>query len=441
MRVWSGRARSKEAISRSTDKNDLLDEWLMEGQNWFVRNGIFLLFVSFTLSFSCVFFLKFPDTIKIKIKILTKNPPIRVVARMSGKIQKLTSKEGEMVWAGQTICLLDNPASFKDIKTLKALMANIITELKTKSRDRFISLPSLQVGELQVTYTHLCQSIRDFKFVASHGYSEKSISRLNLQYKLTSLQNEQLKKQSALLLNQLHLEYRSFYADSLLFSQNVISLKEFEESKKKWIRQNVELSQHNNNVLDNSLHEQELKKSVSDVRDEGFVTTNRILDAINQDLQKLFSELANWENKYLVESPINGRLTFTKYWTENQFVRAGDTVVIISPVKQNYIGKGTMPVDRAGKVKIGNLVLVRLAAYPSEDFGMIQGRVSSISSVAENDVYIVSISLNDALITTSHKMIPQQPELQGEGEISSVPKSIFNRLIDPLISKRSEVSF
>lgn len=93
-------------------------------------------------------------------------------------------------------------------------------------------------------------------------------------------------------------------------------------------------------------------------------------------------------------------MTFTNYWNENQFVTSGDPVFSIVPKsKEELVGRAMLPIERSGKVKTGQRVIVRLANYPDQEFGIVNGTLSTVSLVPMENNYMVEITFPDGLIS------------------------------------------
>ena len=106
--------------------------------------------------------------------------------------------------------------------------------------------------------------------------------------------------------------------------------------------------------------------------------------------------------------------------------------VVITHQQSSYTVKGTMPAEGAWKVKTGQKVLIRLIAYPYEEYGLLQGTVMlTEANVADTD-FQVSIHLDDLLHTTTGKDIPVQPRLDGTAEIMTEDKSVLQRMFGKL---------
>lgn len=74
---------------------------------------------------------------------------------------------------------------------------------------------------------------------------------------------------------------------------------------------------------------------------------NNLLINIRKILKELAGELAMWEYKYVIRTPVSGKVSLFTYWTQNQYVKAGDVLAIIAaPFSETFV-KGTIPTPKA----------------------------------------------------------------------------------------------
>lgn len=104
----------------------------------------------------------------------------------------------------------------------------------------------------------------------------------------------------------------------------------------------------------------------------------------------------------------------------------------VKPEQFSYTVKGTMSASGAWKVKTGQKALIRLTAYPYEEYGLLQGTVMFTEANMTDTNFQVSISLDHLLHTTTGKEIPVQPRLDGTAEIMTEDKSVLQRMFGRL---------
>lgn len=137
----------------------------------------------------------------------------------------------------------------------------------------------------------------------------------------------------------------------------------------------------------------------------------------------------------VLKSRVDGIVSVGKYWSINQNVKAGDQVLNIIPqFTDKPVGKITLPMAGAGKVKVGQLVNIKLTNYPYIEYGMLHGTIRTISAVPDQGNYYVEIELKKGLITNYNKMLPFAQEMTGNAEIITDDMRLLERLIGPVYS-------
>jgi len=154
-------------------------------------------------------------------------------------------------------------------------------------------------------------------------------------------------------------------------------------------------------------------------------------------VSQLKAGIQAWEMSYVLMSPIDGKITFTRYWVSNQNVQAGEEVFTVIPMTASrHIGKAMLPVARSGKVKAGQQVNVRIDNFPDNEFGMIKGIVNHISLVptvvGNSTYYVVEIGLPEGLQTNYRQELPYLPNMLGIADIITDDLSLLERFVMPM---------
>jgi len=140
---------------------------------------------------------------------------------------------------------------------------------------------------------------------------------------------------------------------------------------------------------------------------------------------------------YVLMSPIDGKITFTRYWVSNQNVQGGEEVFTVIPLSESQIiGKAMLPVARSGKVKAGQKVNIRLDNFPDSEFGMLKGVVQNISLVPTAsggmNFYVVEIEIPEGLYTNYKKELHSLPNMSGMADIITEDMSLLERFVMPM---------
>ena len=139
-----------------------------------------------------------------------------------------------------------------------------------------------------------------------------------------------------------------------------------------------------------------------------------MLQNLRQASLNLEAQLSAWAAAYLLTSPIEGKVSFFKYWTQNQFVKSGTELMLITPQTRKVFGYVYLSSAGFGKIKVGQTARIRLDGFPYEEFGSVKGVVAAKSDAAREGNYLVKIDLPDGLQTNYEKELHFTQDMQGE---------------------------
>ena len=186
-----------------------------------------------------------------------------------------------------------------------------------------------------------------------------------------------------------------------------------------YLQKKKEVETYRRTAIENSLTLSEREKQVAELEYELLQKSRTYRDAIQQALANIQNTLKTWQQTYLLTAPIPGKLNYLRELTENQFIRASDTLFTVTPGHQPYIGIVTFGVQGMGKLKTGQEVLIRLDDYPYQEYGLVRGRVQQLAPTSSRRQYRALIALPNGLRSRQHADQPLRfrPELTGTAEI------------------------
>ena len=164
---------------------------------------------------------------------------------------------------------------------------------------------------------------------------------------------------------------------------------------------------------------------------------------LEQSRQQLLAQIAQWREQYVIISPTEGRVSLQRYGSCHQHVSAGEIIASVVPEgKLSVIGRMQVPSASFGKVQIGQRVLVKLKGFPYMEFGVLHGKVHSISEVPEQHqtesgtsiLYTVEVQFPSNLRTTYHRELPLIQQMDGTGEIVTKEMRLIEQFIHPIVS-------
>lgn len=160
---------------------------------------------------------------------------------------------------------------------------------------------------------------------------------------------------------------------------------------------------------------------------------------IKNDIHKSFSEtelqVKVWEDLHVIKSPQNGSVNYLGYIDKNQFVVENKLVLTIVPKIYGIHGQIKARSFGLGRIVKGQSVNIKLDNYPVNEYGLLKGKVERISNGADDEgLYMVDVSLPNALLTSYKKEIIFTPDMKGQADIvirnSSLLERFFNNIKD-----------
>ncbi len=133
-----------------------------------------------------------------------------------------------------------------------------------------------------------------------------------------------------------------------------------------------------------------------------------------------------------VQTPLIAKVTGRTYLLKGIENNPKAWMLLVVPKVVNFEVQLKLPLFGAGKVKKEQRVLVKLDAYPFDEFGFLEGEISEIVPVAIDNYYRANVKLNNGLQTNTGKILPIQSLLQGTAEIMLDDKKISNRIFGTL---------
>jgi multidrug efflux pump subunit AcrA (membrane-fusion protein) len=401
--------------------------------------GTTVMFSVFVLLIFFSWLIRYPDTIPSPVTITTFNPPLTLVSKVTGNIKHLYLREKERVSAGQLIAVMETTASISEIDLLKSITDTI--SIPSVIQPRFLPLLS-ELGELQVYYASFLKNLSDLYNYNKNDLFGGRISSLNVEInRIQEYINNLIVKEKLVFENQ-KLEAGKYSRDSLLLVSKSIAYADLEKSHQALLRTSIELQQVRLDHSEKAIELAEKQQILQDYVISRVEEKDKLISVLDESFMNLKAQIGIWENTYLLKSPINGTVSFTKFWNTNQSVIKDEAVVNIIPLEPgDFIGRINLKMQRSGKVKPGQSVNIKLAGYPYLEYGMVRGVVKSKSLVPSGDAYIIEISLPDGLSTMYGIKLDFNQNMQGTAEVMTANIRLLQKIVNPfryLISRNKK---
>ena len=424
----------KKELKEVELRSEELQEVMGKIPPWILRWGTAVLFGVVVILLVGSSFFTYPDVIQAPIQLTGSTPPAGIIAFSSGKLDMLNTENNQIVQAGDYLAVIHNPAQTDDVLYLKTFLNELDVE-----NDSVFVLPEKnpQLGNLQSLYASFHTLLFQYnEYIRQQYYpiriqmTKERIVRYQEQYRSLLRQQKMTEEQTALI-------DRNYERSATLYEQGGISGKELDESRSRQLQGLLSEESMFSTINNMRIQMAQLNESLIDMEYQYTEKTNDFRSQIRSMVSQLKANIRTWEMSYVLMSPIDGKITFTRYWVSNQNVQSGEEVFTVIPVLESrLIGKAMLPVARSGKVKIGQKANLRLDNFPDNEFGMLKGIVLNISLVPTvsggNTYYVVEIALPDGLYTNYKKELPYLPNMQGVAEIITEDISLLGRFIMPM---------
>jgi multidrug resistance efflux pump len=411
-------------------RSEEVQEILTRVPHWMIRWGnIVVLLVLFSMMFGA-YFIKYPDIVTTQVIITTQNPPEKLVARTSGKIAEILVEDRTEVNPKTALAIIENTANYIDVLQLKKCVDSVSLN-KEQFNFPFENFSAMQLGEIQNAFT-----LFEKDYIAYD--LNRNLQPYSVEKTAQGLETNQLKErllltqqQYQISQNELQLKKQELERFKKLYDKGVIATQE-------WESKNLDFLQSEKNVRNISTQLSQMRSSINDLkRNSGNTVINESKENINllrnvlQSFTQLKKAINDWELQYVLQSSIEGQVSFMQIWVENQTITSGDQVFIIVPTdSKNYIAKVKAPAQNSGKIKVNQDVNIRLANYPDREFGIIKGKVKSISLTPDKEGnLLIDVSLPKGIATSYDKKIIFHQEMSGTADIVTEDLRLIERLL------------
>lgn len=409
-------------------RSEEVQEILTHVPHWMIRWGNVLFFLLILLLLFVSWFVKYPDVIPSEALITTKIPPQKEYAKTTGKLDAILVSDNDKVVNLQPLAIIENTAKYKDVFKLNKIVNT--TDINSKGFSFPVdSLTSLFLGDVETSYALFENSYIQYQLNKQlQPFSNESIAN---KYSISQLNRrlQSLKSQKEINKTELGFKNKDLERNKALFEKGVISAQEYENKQLEFAQ--AERSYKNFETSISQIYEgisnaERIKKGseINRVKEEMF-----LFKSVIQSFNQLKKAIKDWEQSYVLQSNIDGNVSFLNYYDTNQSVNQGDLVFVIIPNENSsYIAKLKTPSRNSGKIKIGQRVNIKLENYPDAEFGMLNGTINFISLLPDKEgLYLIDVSLPTNLITSYNKEINFKQEMRGSAEIITEDLRLIER--------------
>ncbi|MDF5738398.1 MULTISPECIES: HlyD family efflux transporter periplasmic adaptor subunit [unclassified Nostoc] len=141
----------------------------------------------------------------------------------------------------------------------------------------------------------------------------------------------------------------------------------------------------------------------------------------------------------VVRSPINGVIFELPTTKPGAVVQAGQRIAQIAPKNADFVLKAQIPNQDSGFLKVGMPVKVKFDAYPFQEYGIVQGKVtwispdSKVNQIPQGNIetYELEITLEKQYVENGNKRIPFGAGQTANAEVIIRQRRVIDFVLDP----------
>lgn len=415
----------------SEEVRDIIERMPTHWAMWVALVTSAIVVVIFALS--C--FVKYPEFVSGDITITMKNAPVRLLSNASGQIH-LLAKNRTKVKSGEVVAYIENGTSYDSYGRLSCLL-----NMALNGKVFRLLQNNKALGELGSYYNAFVRAKKQLDQLRESPLYENLCQNLNRQIQVGHAIVVFQDREIALKGQQLELSRQLLSEDSLLVMSNSLSKERYQERKNACIayEDNFISLQGSRAASVSEIGKNQIE--LSRVRIQRQEDLKQVLADYDRTLHELADAVYVWEKRYLIKSPVAGVVEYLGFWRENVTVESSRELFSVIPSENAYVGEAYIPVQGAGKVRVGQKVNVTLEDFPAWEYGKIEGRVVSVSQTSANvnvgdnmlhPMYLVAIDFPKGMSTNYGTILKTKPEIKGQVSIVTTPKRLNQRLFDNL---------
>ena len=405
-------------------------EFMGRPPHWLLQSGTTMLAAVLTLLLILSVVIKYPDTITARLSVTGTQPVVEVVARQSGHLESLRIREKQRVAKGEVLAVIQSPARSATALALIEKLQRLAPEVAGEGTSFSVAFaPEEGLGKLQDTYAEFLGAFSQLRSVIADDYAQKAGALLRQQLDGKQAQITTLRAQQENSRRELELARAKYDRMKVLHGRDSISTAQLQDQEMATLAQMRADGAAQKLRTDAEIEAAHMEKELRDLEHERREALRLGREKLRVSLNKLRGELDVWEADYVLRAPADGLVAFYDFWSDQQYVTAGRQVFLIVPETTRLIGRMPVRSGGTGKIKPGQIVRIRFDDFPYKEFGIVTGRVQSVSMVAREGANLVLVDIPYPLTTNFKKRIQFKQDMTGEASVVTEDIRLLGRVL------------
>lgn len=425
----------KKQLSDDFAGNPDMEMDMFSGPSPFIRHGMLVLALLALLLLVFVRKAKWPETLAADCFLSAESGPVELKSPVTGELVALLKEDGDSLRTGDFIAVVDNPSDHQAVLALlnrmKALGVDTSENL-SQIRDMVVADNAGNLGELQSSFEKLRYACLDLELM--HQQREMvSVGRLD------KSRLDGVNQQIVLLSEQINLNEKLSKNSGTLYQRE----KDLEANGQST---DYELKGYENEMLRNQISVDAQKSLLEDYKRQKIDMTLQMArqeaeyqNARNEVLQNfnlLRSALEVWTKNYLIVSPVKGILKFSKTLQAHVTVQADQVLGVVMPVTMNPVVVLVFNQYKMDEIARSESVKLRFDAYPSTEYGYLEGKIQQVFEVPEKGKFRALVKLNRGLVTNTNRPLRFIYGMEGKADIVLKNDNLLTAVLSRLFNKK-----
>lgn len=285
----------------------------------------------------------------------------------------------------------------------------------------FAVLVLVFAGAWVIRYPDLIKA--SFRLTSANAPKKRAL----LQQEITDLQAlaDNLREQHQIQAQDIQLAQEDYEIQQRLYHEKVIARLDLKREESKNISRRLPYQQTASAIISNLTGQRAKQKEILELDKQVSEERDKFLQALNT----LRSAADAWIMKYVLTAPVAGRVVFPITSQDNQSITTGQDLLYVAPPGSDYIGELRVPQQNAGKVQVGQAVIVKFAGFPCQEFGAVRGRITAIADVPLKDsVFVAKVTLPNGPKTTYGQSLTVKTGMAASADIITDDSRLVEKL-------------
>ena len=411
-------------------RSDEVQEIISAVPTWMIRWGITLIFGLIVMLLVLSWFIKYPDIIFGNATLTTLEPPVKLVVRSSGKLTNILLEDGSTVEKNQVIAEMENPVTQNGIEFLKSYVLEIRSYLKSSKNELPLITENHVFGAMQTNFNELQKNLKNYDEQIKNTYNTSRISNLKKKKQQYQILIAISIKQLALIKQELINAEDKYLANTNLYKKGVISKMDFYNEETAFRQKQMDVENAKRTTTDQQITLLNLAQELSDLEFQYYENERILANNIQANLLEIENGIENWQQNFSFIAPVSGKLVWLEKIHQNQFIEVGKSLFAITTNNEKFIALATIPATGFGKIQTGQKARIKLNNYPTYEFGHLEGIVSKLTEIPNENTYQVEITLKNGMTSSYNKLLAFTPEMTGTAEIVTDDLRVIQRIFN-----------